>query len=243
MAGKIETWLIVQSGARITADGHLQVRTTAGPGAWQNVGLTAGTYKTFADAAQELEDELNNDAAAVGVWTVTASGDSVTIACTAAFDLTWYDEEVKEYFGYGAEEVTNQTSLVSDELPRGRITLNHEMDIDYFIIVPHRHAQDHASRRYGTAYDLRHGQTCRLLVDNTEAAHMHIVLQRLQQGYPARVWLDSSLSGTFDWTNADWKKGRDLALQDTGGVVSFNSWITVPTAYHRSVELRMVEAG
>jgi len=242
MAGKIESWLVIAPGARITADGHLQVRATGG-GAFTVVPLTAGTYKTFDLAAQELEDQLNALAGGIGAWTVTVSANSVNIACSAAYDLSWQDQEVKEYFGFGADDVTNQTSIDSDEPPRGKITLVNPIDIDFFIILPHRHAQDHTSKRFGYSYPLRFGQKCRFMLGNDEIVHFYVCADRMQQGYPVRVWLDASLAGSFDWTNADWKKGRDLALQDTSAVVSLTDYLSLPAAYHRRVELQMVEAG
>ena len=249
MAAKIETWLTVQAGARITAEGHLRVRTTAGPGAWQTVTLDAATYKTFALAAQELEDELNNDGGAVGVWTVSvAGGDSAVISCTVAFDLQWLDLEAGAYFGY-ASDVYSSTLFLGSEIlvsvlpPLGRLTFTHPMDIDYFVLLPHRHSEDHAARRFGTAYTLRHGQVCRFIISNDEVPGFGEVLNRLMSGTAARVWLDSAVAGTFAWTDAAWKGGRDLALVDPAQQLQLTQWLASDVALYRRLELRMVEAG
>jgi len=250
MSAKIESWLVVQSGARITADGHLRVRTTAGPGAWISVTLTAGTYKTFDLAVAELAAALNADAAAIGAWSASAPLDVAGFGTVAqSFDWEWLDLETATYFGFSDIQGTSTLLLgitwaaISDIDSTGKVTLAHPMDVDYTIVLPHRHTEDHAARRFGTDYTIRHGQDCRFIVNDNEEGAFVGCLKRLTQGYPARIWLDATLSGTFDWTNADWKKGRDLALVDPAADLDLTNWLAADVAYYRRLELRMVEAG
>lgn len=235
---KIETWLIVQSGARITADAHLTITHSISGAA--DVTLTAGTYKGFAAAAAQLETAI--DAAFPGeAFTVTVTGDTIIISEADNFSLTWEDTELQGYFGYASTTYAGTNSYTSDTGPYGKITMTLAMDFEWGDRLLRKQTTRHDGVTSGILLVRHEMQRCTLMLTNTEAAHFVTVLRRMQYGIPARIWLDSTNASTFAWTLAAWTGGRDLALLDPSAELDLASWLNAPWATYRTVTIDCVE--
>jgi len=249
MTSKIESWFVSQAGARIVdaaAGGHCQVNAVAAPGVPGGapgtlITMAAGTYKTFDLAAAQLEAKLQAAFPAAGFSVLTGT-DTIRISAVGwNFSLWWTDGEAQAYFGFASASYINQTTISSDTNPSGKITLEKPFDVEFWDEDISTQARRHDGTLAGTSLARLEGQKCRFFLISTEMAHFQLVLTRLNYGIPARIWIDSSASGAFDWTAADWVKGRDLAKYNAAAAVDLAQWTTPPWIGWRNLEIDFVE--
>lgn len=234
---RIDTYLIVQSGARITADGHLSIRVPLG--AWSDIVLVAATYAGFAAAATQLQTQLN--AAAIGVvFTVTPADNSVTIAGDGNFELTWEDTELSDYFGFRLSSYTGATSYASDADPTGRITLTFPAEVEYFDLVERQYSTSHAGVIGGYSLARHAGQTMTYFALSDEAAHFASVIRRSLAGLGNLIWIDSTNGNPFDWTAAAWTGPRALTVMEPAEY-DLAQWLSTPSALARRLTIDYLE--
>jgi len=242
---RIETWLVVERGARSAAEGHLQVNVPPA-GAWPGAPgeLLQGTVTSFADACASLDAALTAAEPALA-WTVTPGLDYCTISTVGgvdAFDLRFMDSEISDYFGFAAAEYLNVTSITSTR-PAGRITMQHPVVPEWWDEISRDVATGHRGSSAGVAFARREGQRIAVPVASTEMEHFVGVLMRLRHGIPGRVWIDYTAAAAWAWTAAGWTGGRPLALYDPSATVDLSRWLTAPWIGLRSVELDLVEVA
>jgi hypothetical protein len=242
MPAKLETWLEVQSGARLTADGHLGIGYPTGAAAVA-VSIAPGTFQTFASAAAGLEAALQL-AFPAAAFTVATGTDVINIAAaTANFDMEWKDEEAQAYFGYNQAVYINKANQRSDTTPSGRRTCTHGAVPRFGIELLRRGKTNHAGVAGGTYLATHALDSRRYRITATEIAHFLKIAQRIALGIPMRAWLDSTNGNPFAWTAADWVAGRDLALVDPSQAKNLADWVTAPWTHYRDVSLDCKEVS
>lgn len=238
---RIESWLIVQTGARLTSDGHLTVENDA-TGFTYNVQLEADVYSKFTLAAGQLKTALNTNTVGLA-FDVTTSGDTITITSNPSCTLTWNDTDARAYFGFASTTYATFLSLTSDADPTGRITLNGGLVPEFFDLLIRQHSPGHNGVTLGTFLAMQQGCTFTGTVIDSEIEHLVSVLSRFQAGIPGSVWLDGTNDANFDFATDEWTGIRHMALYDPHSELDLANWLAPPICIFRKVSFKMLEVS
>jgi len=201
----------LETGVYVIGDDHLKINNT-------EITVTNGYYDTPADLCDQIELDFDS----YGFSGIAVSDDAV-FSATTHFELTWQNDELRDYLGFSQDSYYSTQTLSPDATMSGRFEPS-GWSWDLSVRLKREGSQSHTGRPSYVLLAVQEGIVLDLWILESEYEHWRDFVNRVAAGHKVAFSRSNTESGSFSWSsNSDaaryFEAERSMDIGDPVGEV------------------------